>query len=222
MDIKKLLKTGGTIAGLSFVSALISSLFLCFSISSKGFRITSAIILLLLSLVILYLGFFKADSKSPKATYICVGFCDLFTGILWFFINNTFHTRDSYLNRLVIYALFTISYSITLACFWSFITRKVFGALLAEHQIDEKQETLLYVVVNMIYGLVIALVVPISSATSVSALCTAGIKYSVGFWFVIALIGFLIGFLLSKSSYKEGPQSIVTPISQDAAYDGIN
>ena len=223
MDFKKTLKTAGTLFGLSFLASVISSLFLCFSIASKGFRITAAIILILFALVILFLAFFRGDEKTPKASYICVGVCDLVTAIIWFCINENFHIKDSYLNRVVIYAFLSISYTISLACFWPLITRRVFGALLAEHHITEKQETLLYINLNVLYAFIIALVVPISSATSVSTLCSDGIVYSIGFWIVNGLLGFLIGVLLSRTSYtKDAPQSIVTPISQDAAYDAIN
>ena len=222
MDFKRTLKTSGTLFGLSLLTSLIASLFLCFSIASKGFKITAAIILLLFALVILFLAFFRGDEKTPKISYICVGICDLLTAIIWFCINQNFHIKDSYLNRVVIYAFLTISYTISIACFWPLITRRVFGALLAENRITEKQETLLYIVLNVLYAFIIALVVPISSATSVSTLCKDGIVYSIGFWIVNALLGFLIGIFLSRATSKDGPQSIVTPISQDAAYDGIN
>ena len=222
MDFAKLFKTGGILAILSFFTTAITSVFLCLSIYKTGARITFAIILLLFSFVILNLAFFKADEKSPKVSYMFVGFTDLVSGFVWFFIGDSFNLHDSYINRLVIYALFTMAYSTTFACFWSFVTRKFFHAILAEHAIDEKQETLLYIVLNVIFGLIIALVVPISNAYSVSKLCTDGIKYSCGFWFVDALLGFLIGFLLINTSSTASIQSIVTPISQDAAYDGIN
>ena len=151
-----------------------------------------------------------------------MGIFQIIVGFVWFFIGEHFHTRESYLDRFVIYILFTIAYGTGLTFYWPYVSKAVFGAIIKEHSLDQKQEMLLYVVMNIVYATLIALMFPIPSSLKLGKLCSGGIADSVGFWFVNAVIGLLVGLVFTLKSGTALPESLATPISSDSTYDGIN
>lgn len=222
MDTKTFIKTGGTLAGLSFIATVVAALLLAFSIMSKGMTVVCGIILLLLGVVFIFLTFFKSDAKSPRGVYGFVGFFAIISGFMWFFIGETFNTKDAYLNKLVIYLIFLIGFMGAVSCFWGFVTRKVFGPLLTSTSFDEKQETLLYLAINILYALLLALVCAAPKSTKTTSLCAGAIVNSIGIWFLNALIGLAVGYVLTTKAGSAGPASMAAPIASGSDYDGIN
>ena len=222
MDTKMFLKSGGTLAVLALLTSFITSLFLTLSMLNSAMKIVSAIILLVFCGLNFFLAFFKSDEKSPKACHIFVGAINLISGFTWFFIGKSFHTLDSYLNRVVIYIMFAAAFCSALGCLWPFVTRKVFGALLASTSFDQKQETLLYVLLNILFGLLISLVVPAARSTDANKCFSLGLSYSIGIWFLNAIISIGIGYILTTKAGSTGPTSMAAPISAGSDYDGIN
>ncbi|EAY17707.1 hypothetical protein TVAG_170210 [Trichomonas vaginalis G3] len=222
MDFKLVAKIGGALAVLTIVSNLIATLLLGFSIASTIVRIVTAVICLVLGCVFAFLTW-RADEKAPK---YCYGFAALFNigvGIMWFFITSNFHLNDAYLNRFIIYYLLLTALLAALACFWPFVTKKVFGAHLVANNFDEKQETLLYVVLAILHACIISLIFCLNykNSTSISQLGMNGIVYSIGIWFLNALIAFVIAIFIANGGNSKTPASMVTPISADSAYSSV-
>ena len=222
MNKQMFLKTGGTLAGLAFISTFIVSIFLTLSILTPIMKIVSAVILLVFGGINIFFALFMSDEKSPKGCYIFVAALSVFAGFVWFFINTNFHTLDHYLNRAVIYLIFTCAFFTALGNLWPFVSRKVFGALLASTSFDQKQELLLYLLLNLFFGLLLALVVPAGSSTEAKKCFSLGLEYSIFIWFLDAILGLGVGYILTTKAGSKGPTSMAAPISAGSDYDGIN
>ena len=216
------LKSGGTLFVLALLTSFIASLLLTLSILNNVVGYVSAAVLLVFGFLNLFLAFFKSDEKSPKACYIFVGGLNIISGFIWFFIGTSFHTLDSYLNRAVIYMTFNIAICTALGSLWPFVTRKVFGPLLASTSFDKKEESLLYVLLNILYGLLISLVVPAAKSLEAYSCFSLGLSYSIGIWFLNGFIGLGVGYILTTKAGSHGPTSMAAPISAGSDYDGIN
>ena len=216
------LKSGGTLAALAILTSFIVSLMLTLSILNSIVGFVSAAVLLAFGFLNLFLAFFKSDEKSPKACHIFVGGLNIVSGFIWFFINSNFHTLDAYLNRVVIYMTFCAAFCSALGALWPLITRRVFGPLLASTSFHQKQETLLYVLLNVFYGLLLSLVIPAAKSLETSECFSMGLVYSIGIWFLNGFIGLGIGYILTTKAGSQGPTSMAAPISAGSDYDGIN
>ena len=216
------LKSGGTLFGLGLFTSFISALFLALSIVSSPMIYVDGAILIALGALTLFLAFFKSTEKDPKACRIFAGILAFIAGFIWFFIPQTYHTGDSYLNRVVIYIIFNAGMCCVIACYWTLVTRRVFGALLASTSFDHKEENLLYIILNLLYAVLLSLVLPATDSTDADIVFSLGLSYSIGIWFLNGFLGLAIGYILTTKAGSTGPTSMAAPISTTSDYDGIN
>lgn len=221
MDIKLLLKIGGTLAGLAIITSLIPSVLMGFSVYNTFVRIATGIVSLVFAGIFAFLAW-RADEKSPKFSYVFVSIFNLVAGIMWMLLSTTFHYNSSYLNRFVVYYIFLVAFTCALACFWPYLTKLVFGAHLVANNFDEKQEVLLYIVQCIFFSCLIGLVFCFNLDRPTAKECgMTGLVYTIGVWFINGLIAFWFGFFIARKGVSNTPASMVTPISGDSGYDSV-
>ena len=221
MDYKILSKFSGTLFGLAFFTSLICSFLFTKIIGDNFFDKILAIDLTCFCVVFLFLYFFSnTETSGSVGVYLFISILDIIGAIVLFFLNDNFHLTASYLNRFAVYSIILIPMFLTVAVFWTYLTRFVFGDLISNTTFDISQERLLYVFISLLCALFLAAAIPYTTYSTFKGLRKAGFVNSIGIWFLNGFIFAGIGYsILTKFSTLTG---IGTPINTNATYEGVN
>jgi len=212
MDTKVLLKFVLPLFFLSFFTSFIVSF-----VFTRSF--TSIYMRWLTFLLFVISAFWSKNHKG--ILYFQIIFF-LLTVIFMLFVGQEFHLQNSYLNRFAVYSIIVTATFISISTFWSILTRLSFGVFISSSTFDEGQERLLYLILSLLCGVLLALVIPASNKSTIRDLKKDGLSNSIGIWFVNGLIAAGLGFSIMKKFATGDAGATSVPVNTGAEYEAVN
>lgn len=205
-DSRTRIKTSIILAILGFFSCLITSLLVAFSILSRGFSFFYGILLIIGGIAYFVPSFIKHPNMKRKLVFVTNAILDIASGITLCLLKCEWHINSSYLNRLVVYLMFTAASLLSLSYLYTLITKyllfdEFFG------RFEPSAEGMLYFLLNIFIALVLALVIPAASDTTSKRMCQNGIVYSIGIWFFSGLMHAGLGLLILRDVHIDAMAS---------------
>ena len=200
MDFKLLLKVGGILALLGFITSCLASLIVCFCIADRLASIIFGAILVVVAVFYFYLGFKSESEHASRGLYFFTFVTALAAGIVYFTLTEDWNVSASYGNHFVIYLIPIVAITSALSLQWNLITSFTFQDVLDSNHLGSGKESAVYCVLNLLCAFVLACVIPATDKTTNDARCGAGIVNSIGVWFLNAIICFFIGLRLVVKS----------------------
>jgi hypothetical protein len=212
-DFSNYLKPCGILAALGFVTTLISSLLVAFSVAERKCAIIMGIILFLFTLFFIFKGIRSSEDKKYRSLCFVISLIDLVAGILLEALPLDWHVTSGYVNRFAIYVIVVAAIQSSIITFWTFVTSVALSDFLESNNLLKNDETYLYFACNLLTEAILCYIISIGRQSTPDTRTVKIIEYSIGIWFFGALISRLVAFLIGK---KQG--SGLIPV---ANYDEI-
>jgi hypothetical protein len=196
------IKAVGTLACLGFITSIIASLIVSTCVSKA--LVGLGIVLILIAVLLIVLAVRTDDSKF-RWLYVLSAAFGLIGGFSMCFETDELRDISHQLTLVVLYSITAIAISTALSFLYHFVTRALLESELLLAKVTESDETLIYFSVNLMTGFLVGVTVAVSNpAGKIDRLDGQGIAYSIGIWFLNAILMGLVGF---KWTAEEGDMS---------------
>lgn len=185
------------IGSLGFVTLLVCSLLLGFSIEMKAVARVLGSVLFVMVVVGSVLARVVKRPTQRVVMAVGAGFAAISGATLWL-VPQEYYQRASYANKAVVFFFVVFPVAIFLTMTWPEITRLAIRSVKENANIDESQELILYLATSLASALVLSLVAPITSHVELMGMREAAITNSAGVWFLSAILAAVMGAMIEK------------------------
>lgn len=194
------LKSAGVLGAFGFVTALVSSLLICFAAKFNIFRIILAVVFAVLCVVFVVFSFVGDGAAGRRTVFMGTAVGSLASFVTLISSSSSFHQTSSMLDKFVVYFIVAVTISSILCAMWPFLTSKLLYVIISSTSIDYAQESLLYISVNGVVSVFVALFISLSGKPEVNDAFRKGFVISIAAWFISFLANGAIGWMLESKS----------------------
>lgn len=221
MTLASFLRSAGTLAILGFLTSVATSLVIC----TRDTTIIAffGCALLLGSVAFLVFAFWRNDDSKKKWLYIWTAVFGIIGGVIMFFETETMRRKTGTLSLVVIYGISSIAMCTMIGNLWHLVTKYVMADVLETAALKDSDESLLYFAVNMIVGFALGTMSALSKHQTGPTIDGTAISYTIGFWFLHAILMTAVGYVLSKNEGEVTTKydSVVSGISVGTSYTDL-
>ena len=185
------------VGGLGFVTLLVCSLLLAFSIETRSVsRAVGTLLLILVITGIVCAALVKGAAQ--KAALATASAFAVIAGVTLWLVPPEYYQRASYANRAAVFFFAVLPVAMFMTILWPVATRCAIKSVKENANIDESQELTLYLAASLASALLLALVAPITSKVELRHMREAAITNSVAVWFVAAGAAAVMGLMIER------------------------
>ena len=163
-----------------------------------------------------------ADDPKRRWLYIWTTIFCLFGGITMFFETDEVRLESHKLTRIVLYSLGGMGLATAFGNTYTLFTRCILKDVMEDAQVTRAEESLMYFSVNLMVGFLLGAMSGLSPNQTGVTIDTKGLVYTIGFWFLDALLMMVVGYLLSRERADMTTKYSSTPASiADGSYTNI-
>lgn len=209
------LRTGVVLAILAFLTTFVESLVIAAFIKNKTFSVIAGIVVLLTSLAVIFLAFFKNEDRNKRWVFVFSGAFGVLSAILMLSLKLHFHNTET-LQKAVVYALIAIGLSSLLSLCWVYATEFALKNVLDTLAIEQSQQRILFMTVNLIQALLVGVMFALGKYRYYAF--KRGFAYSIIIMFLNAAIFFGLSYYITVAKSDE----TVAKYDSVPSYEGIN
>ena len=206
---------------LGFITSVIASVAVCLRHRLALFGVGG--FLLFAALLYLIFAFVKtADDPQRRWLYIWTAIFCIFGGVIMFFETDQLRMESHKLTLIVLYAFGGMGMATALGNTYTLFTRCCLGDVMEDAQVTRAEESLMYFSVNLMVGFLVGAMSGLSPNQTSVTIDTKGLVYTIGFWFLGALLMMVVGVLLTRDRSDMTTKYDSTPARiADGTYTGI-
>jgi hypothetical protein len=224
VDFVAILKLGGVLAALGFVTAMAGALSISGLLETDGVRLYLCVLYLILGITVAFLSCWRNAVVISRVTLMVLAFLDITSGIAAPIVEYEFFNDAGYLNRSIYCLFLLIAFLGSLAAFWHYVTRAFASEYLEQAAIDSGQETFLYFIWALVVSFVTCWFVTMDQVYDRHVYFVSAVKDTLGFWFFGAVLAGLLGVLIIQlgGGGASVPRKAIASIdSKEPTYDTV-
>lgn len=197
MTLSSVLKSGATLAGLGFITSIVTSLIIC--TRTTGVLVVFGLILLAASAAFLFFAFWRNEDSKKKWLYIWTALFGIIGGIAMFCETETMRRKTGTLSLVVLYGISAIAICSMIGHLWHFLTSYVIADVLETAGLKDSDESLIYFAVNMLIGFLLGAMSALSKYQTHDGIDGTAVSYTIAFWFIHGILMAIVGYVLCKN-----------------------